>query len=155
MASTFTVGTQPDIAEMLRHDHDDIRAALAKATKGPNPIAGAAKRLAELCLPHFELEEKVVFPVLARMHDLALREYLAEELVDVQQEIADLCRQHKDYATQHHSIDSEVKTLLQTASRKGSEEAADLGRMIWNHERFEDHLDLAAYELSMRAKHRM
>jgi hypothetical protein len=155
MASTFALGKQRDLAEMLRHDHEEIRAALARATTGPKPIAGAARRLAELCVPHFELEEKLVFPILARLHVLTLGEDLYPELADVQDQIAELCHQHKQFGAGHHSIDSEVETLLQAGHKRGSRETAELGRIIRNHERFEDHLDLAAYELSILAKRRV
>ena len=61
-----------DVPEALRLDHDEIRAELARATMESDPIGKAAMRVARYCLPHFEHEEKTVFPAFGLLHDLAL-----------------------------------------------------------------------------------
>jgi hypothetical protein len=58
------------VAETLRLEHEQIRARLQQAMNASPPVSAAAERLALLCFPHFESEERIVFPVLERIRRL-------------------------------------------------------------------------------------
>ena len=64
MMSAFPWLGRFNIPHALRLGHDEVRAGLVRATMGHGPITQAAKRVAQLCLPHFAWEERTVFPVL-------------------------------------------------------------------------------------------
>ncbi len=147
MASRHWTGMRTDIAGKLRRDHEQIRAGLAKAMQEGGPMGDAAKRLSELCLPHFELEERVVLPVLARLNHLAAKEEEREEIAELYEKIAELSRQHKQFAAEHRSLASAVDTLWDTAHRQGSRETLELSEMMRDHEAFEDRLNLDGYPI--------
>ncbi len=155
MAARGFPRNQTDIADTLGQDHEDIRGDLANIMRRRGPVGEAAKRLADLCLPHFEVEEKLVFPVLRRLHGLVSREELRPDLAaDLQEQIADLTRQHKYFSGQHASISSAVENLLAAAYKDGERQAAELAYIIRNHEGFEDNLDLSAYQANIQAIYR-
>ncbi len=58
MAKSFLQNEPVDIANMLRQDHEEIRDRLARAMSYPSPVANVARRLSEICVPHFTLEER-------------------------------------------------------------------------------------------------
>ena len=147
MASRHWVEMKTDIADKLRRDHEQIRAGLARAMQDGGPMGEVAKRLSDLCLPHFELEERVVLPVLARLNNLAAREEESEEIATLYEKIAEISRQHKRFAAEHRSLASAVDILWDTAHREGSKEMLDLSEMMRDHEAFEDRLDLEGYRI--------
>jgi hypothetical protein len=131
-----------DIAEKLRQGHDNLRAGLTKAMQEGGPIADAAKRLAELCLPHFELEEKIIFPVIARLDKPTSVEEEREEIARLQEQIADLSRESNRFASEHLSIAAAVDRLRDAALEHGSRETLELTSLFRNHEAFENQLDV-------------
>jgi hypothetical protein len=140
-------GMRTDIAAKLQHDHEQIRAGLARATQEGGSMGDAARRLSDICLPHFELEERVVLPVLARLNQLADREEEREEIADLYERIGEMSRQHKRFAAEHRSVVSALDTLSTAAHKEGSRETLELTEMLRDHEAFEDHLDLEGYNI--------
>ncbi len=152
MGSELSARKIIEISEMLRQDHDEIRRELSLAAAEVGPLAQAAKRLAQLCIPHFEMEERCLLPALAKLHELVSREELGRESEDVVQEIIRFRIQHKRAASEHESIASAIDVLLEHACRSGNQQATELAHILRNHEKIEDDLDLAACEIMHLAK---
>jgi hypothetical protein len=123
--------------DALRLDHDEIRAELARATLEPGSIGTAAMRVARCCLPHFEHEEKAVFPALDLLHDLSLGN-VRPEMADVLPLISEFSARHDALGDQHQSIISAVEALLQAANKEKNREIADFAYNLRLHERIED-----------------
>jgi Hemerythrin HHE cation binding domain len=92
-----------NVPKALRRDHDYARAEFVRATMEGGRNAKAAKRVAQLCLPHFEREERIVFPVLALLPYLA-PENLRSEMMDIMPLISDFRAKHDAINNHHQSI---------------------------------------------------
>lgn len=135
MRAEFRRKGQLDIPEALMLDHDEARAVLACATAEPGPIGKAAMRVSRFCLPHFEQEEKIVFPVFGLLPDLALG--------DIRPEMADLLpliyEFHAGYArSTHRLIDGAIEALMQAARAEGCAQFVEFASKLQIHERVED-----------------
>jgi hemerythrin-like domain-containing protein len=100
-------------------------------------IAKAAKRVAQLCLPHFEHEEKSVFPVLALLPYLE-RGNLRPEMMDAMPLISDFRAKHDALNDHHQSILAAIEALLQAAHKEKNREFAEFAYNMRIHERVED-----------------
>jgi hypothetical protein len=150
MSATFFPGNGFEIVETLRQDHEDIRTELSRAIDEHGAVGAAAGRLAQLCLPHFEYEERVVFPVLARLRQLTAQDALPAAIKELEEQIAELSRQHKRFGSEHQLISTGVRNLLEAGHGKGSRHIVELAHIIRNHEGIEDDLDFSAHQLSIR-----
>ena len=92
-----------NVPNALLFDHDEARAGLVRARLEGGPIAKASERLAQLCLPHFEYEEKSVFPVLGLLPHLAPGN-LRPEMLDVMPLISEFSARHDALANVHQTI---------------------------------------------------
>lgn len=137
MGSTFAWNGKVHNPDALRLSHDEARAKLGRATIGGGPAAEAAKRLAQMCLPHFEREEKSVFPVLAFLPELT-RGILRPEMADVVPLISDFSARHDALDAQHRAILSSIEELMQAAQREKDTELGELANSLKVHERIED-----------------
>ncbi len=135
-----------DVAEKLRQDHENIRAGLAQAMQERGPVAVAARRLSELCLPHFELEERIILPMLARLNKLASAEEEREDIAQLRAQTAELSRWQMQFASEHRSVADALNSLRDAAREHGSSETIKLTEFVRNHEAFEDHLDLEGWK---------
>ncbi len=142
-----------DIATALSQDHEHIRSELSLAMTETGAIGQSARRLAHLCLPHFELEEKLIFPILARLHTLATSKDERPDFVDLQSEFIKLSGLNKRLGRGHHAIKGAAKALLRVATEERNREFAALADMLVNHECVEEELGLAAMELSASRQH--
>ena len=125
------------VPEALRRSHDEARAQLVWANMERYPIAVAAKRVAKLCLPHFEYEEKTVFPVLALLPYLQRGE-VQPEMIDVLPLISDFTAKHDALDHHHQSIRSAIEELLETARKEKNRLFAEFANNLRVHERVED-----------------
>ena len=117
--------------DALMLEHDDIRAELARTAMESGSIGEAAKRLAHLCVSHFEQEEKQVFPVLDLLNDLASG-VVQPEMASVLPLVSLFRARHRDLDDHHESILMAVDALDGTFSHsvmKGLGEVATLGNM--------------------------
>jgi len=137
MDSQFPGDGKFHIPEALRLGHDEIRAELVRASIEPGPIGGAAKRLARLCLPHFEQEEKAVFPVFGLLKDLA-RGDVRPEMGAMLPLISRFSAWYDTLDNHHQSIVSAVGELLDAAHKEENREIADFAYNLRVHERIED-----------------
>jgi hypothetical protein len=126
-----------NVPDALRRGHDDARAEFVRATMEGGRIAKAGKRLAHLCLPHFEHEEKGVFPVLALLPHLA-QENLRPEMMDVMPLITAFRAKHHAINEHHQSILAAIEELQQIAHKQGNREIAEFTYNLRVHERIED-----------------
>src|ERR1700694_4219857 len=100
-----------NVPKALLRGHDEARAELVRATMEGGRIAKAGKRVAQLCLPHFEHEEKSVFPVLALLPDLE-RGNVRAEMMEVMPLISDFRAKHDALNDHHQLIVSAIEELL-------------------------------------------
>ena len=130
---------KPHDPDALRHSHDEARAKLDRAAKLGGPIAEASSRVARMCLPHFEREEKCLLPVLAFLPDLT-QGILRPEMEDALPLIADFRARHEALETQHQSIQASIEELRQAALGENNAEFAEFAIHLKLHERIEDQL---------------
>jgi len=123
-----------NIPEALKRDHDEARSVLACAIAEPGPIGKAAMRVAQLCLPHFEQEENIVFPVFGLLHDLASGD-VSPEMADVLPLIYDFHVNHM--ARQHQSLDAAIEALRQAARAEECTQFTLFADKLQVHERLE------------------
>lgn len=137
MNSTSYWNGKLHVPNALRGSHDELRAELVRATMEEGPIAKAADWLAQLCLPHFEREEKYVFPVLGLLPDLT-QGIVRPEMEVALALISDFSSRQDALNAQHQLILSAVEALMQAAKREKNREFADLAYGLRAHERIED-----------------
>jgi hypothetical protein len=123
--------------DALRLEHDEMRAQLTCATMEDGPVGEAARRLALLSLPHFEQEEKYVFPAFDLLQRLA-HEDAEPEMAEALPLISRFGTRREDLSYRHESILSAAGTLVSAARRQRNREVADLAYRVWLHERTED-----------------
>ena len=121
----------------LLFEHDEARAGLIRARLEGGQIAKAAERVAQLCLPHFEYEEKNVFPALALLPYLA-RGTLRPEMMTVLPLISDFNAKYDELGADHQSILAAIVELLQVAHKQENREFAKLAFSLRAHEWIED-----------------
>ena len=97
----------------------------------------AAKDLSRICLPHFEWEEKTVFPILVLLPDLQ-RGNVRPDMIDALPMIAEFTVRRDEMNNHHQSILSAVETLLQVAHREMKPEVTALAYNLRIHEQIED-----------------
>jgi hypothetical protein len=138
MASILQVnGRAAATPKSLRLSHDQARAEFVRATTEGGRIGLAAKRLAELCLPHFEGEEKAVFPVLGLLPEL-VQGSVREEMLEALPLIADFEARHEVLEKHHELIQAGIDKLLQACHRERNWEVAEFAYNIRAHEKIED-----------------
>jgi hypothetical protein len=137
MSSILRWNGKLDAPAALLRGHDEARAELVRATMQGGRIAQAAKHVAELCLPHFEHEEKSVFPVLALLPHLE-RGNLQPEMMDVMPLIFDFRAKHDALDDHHQLILAAIEELLQAAHKEKNREFAEFAYNMRVHERIED-----------------
>ena len=137
MSSIISWNGKLHAPDALLRVHDEARAELVRAIMEGGRIAKAAKRVAQLCLPHFEHEEKSVFPVLALLPHLE-RGNLQPEMMDVMPLISDFRAKHDSLDDHHQLIVSAIEELLQAAYKEKNREIAEFAYNMRIHERIED-----------------
>jgi hemerythrin superfamily protein len=137
MSSIFNWNGKLTVPNALRRGHEEARAELVRATMEGGRIAKAGKRVAQLCLPHFEHEEKSVFPVLALLPELE-RGNVRAEMMEVMPLISDFRAKHDAINDHHQLIVSAVEELLQAAHKEKSREFAEFAYSLRFHEKIED-----------------
>ncbi len=137
MNAVFQNHASCSVAEALRIEHEEIRAALVSAAAEPGPIGKAAKRVARLCLPHFEQEEKIVFPLFGLLGRLASDE-LTPEMADLLPQGSKFCAAH--LGKRHQSFDAAIEALAEIARVEAGGKFAAMVNQLKTHERLEHEL---------------
>jgi hypothetical protein len=123
--------------EALKLGHDEVRAELVRATTTPGPIGEAAERVADLCLPHFEREEEIVFPVFGLLRELACGS-VRPEMAEVLPLVSAFSAWQVTLCNQHQLIASAIHALLLAAHKEKNREFAEFAYNLRVHERMED-----------------
>jgi hemerythrin superfamily protein len=139
MGSIINWNGKLNVPKALQRDHDDARAEFVRATTEGGRIAKAGRRVAQLCLPHFEHEEKKVFPVLALLPYLA-PENLQPEMMDVMPLISELRAKQDAIADHHQEILAAIDELMLAARKQNNREFAEFAHNLKNHEDIETEL---------------
>ena len=137
MGSTSPWNAADHTPASLRISHDEARAELVRATMKGGDTAVAAKRLATMCLPHFEAEEKFAFPALGLLPDL-MKGLVRPEMAKVLALISEFGAKHAALEMQHDSIRSAIDDLLRASKDEGNRDTAEFALNMRNHERTED-----------------
>jgi hypothetical protein len=126
-----------NVPAALRFGHDQIRAGLVRATTDPGRVGHEALLLARLCLPHFEQEEKAVFPLLSLVRELAFGE-VRPEMATILPVMLAFGEWRESLEKQHDTIASSIESLLQAAHREGNREVAEVAYGMKVHEWLEN-----------------
>ena len=137
MGSTIPWNGRIHTPKSLRLSHDEARAEFVRGSMEGGRIGAAATRLAEVCLPHFEGEEKYAFPVLGLLPDL-MKGLVRQEMADVLPLISDFSAKHEALDRQHESIKSAIDELLVASQREKNRDVAEFAYNMRVHERIED-----------------
>jgi hemerythrin superfamily protein len=136
MGSIINWNGKLNVPKALQLDHDEARAEFVRARSEGGRIAEAGKRVAQLCLPHFEQEEERVFPVLALLPYLASNN-LQPEMMDVMPLISELRAKHDAIVDHHQAILAAIDELLHAAYQQKNREFAEFAHNLRNHEDIE------------------
>jgi hemerythrin superfamily protein len=126
-----------NVPAALLRAHDSARAELVRATMEGGRIAEAATRVAQLCLPHFEHEERSIFPVLALLPHLE-RGDVEPDMMDILPLISDFSARHHALNDHHQTILTAIEELLQAAHKEKNREFAEFAYNMRVHETVED-----------------
>lgn len=121
----------------LKLDHDELRAELDRALKEKGPIGVAARELASVVLPHMAREEKIAFPALGLLPQLAAGEVTAE-MAAVLPLIAEFVSGQDVLRAEHKRISLKLQILLEAAKKEGSDEYTQFAYRGMVHERIEE-----------------
>lgn len=137
MGSTVNWNGKLAAPNALRLGHDEARAEFVRASMEGGRIARAGKRVAQLCLPHFEHEEKSIFPVLALLPYLE-RGSLRPEMLNVMPLIYEFREKQEALDGHHMLIASAIEDLLQAAHKEKNREFTEFSYGLRVHEMVED-----------------
>ena len=136
MNSNFSLSGHVNTPKGLQLDHEDARAELVRAISMSGRIGEAAKNIARVCLPHFEYEEKFVFPVFGMLPDLAAGK-VRPEMAEALPLINGFNAWHDTFNTQHESLGTGINALLSAACKENNREVIEFGYRLRAHERME------------------
>lgn len=117
--------------------HDEARAELVRATEMRGSVGDAAGKVARLCLPHFEHEEKSLFPILSILPEVAAG-IVRPEMAEILPMISSFRAWHETADEQHRSIANAIHGMLVAAYREDNREIIEFGYCLRVHERLED-----------------
>jgi hypothetical protein len=137
IAATFQERGNLILPKALGMAHDELRARLVIMMIGGGPIMVAAKRLAELCLPHFVWEERTIFPVLNLLPDLALGNR-HPQIIRMLPLINEFNRRQAELASNHMLIMSAIELLRKVAERTKNGDCENFVLALKIHEELED-----------------
>jgi len=139
MGSIINWNGKLNVPRALQRDHDEARTEFVRAGMEGGRIAKAGKRVAQLCLPNFEHEEKTVFPILALLPYLA-PENLQPEMLDVLPLISEFRAKHDTIVDDHQSILAAIDELMHAAHKQKNRKFAEFAHNLKNHEDIEAEL---------------
>lgn len=127
------------IPKSVQEEHEEIHAALMKATKAPGKTGAAAKELAKVLHPHFQREEEIALPPLGLLRPLSSGGAIApaeaaEALKMADQLKAELPRMLEE----HKSIRAAVAKLRQAAKAEKAAEEEHLAEKLALHAQTEE-----------------
>ncbi len=136
MISNYPLPGRFKTPEGLRLGHDDARAELVRTSTMGGFIGEAAKLVASICLPHFEYEEKFVFPVFALLPDLVVGR-VRPDMAEVLPLVYGFKAWHDTFNAQHESIGAAIRALMTIGYKENNREVIEFGYSLRAHERME------------------
>ncbi len=133
----------------LKQDHDELRAELAKATTESGELGNVARQVAKLCLPHFEVEEQIVFPLFLTAGNVAAEEALAG-IDGIHDRVNRFNEQRESLGKQHHAVSRAIDSLWEIACEEGNDAVIGLAENLKNHEAMEEEVLYPAVLLLIR-----
>jgi hypothetical protein len=121
----------------LRLYHDQARSELSRAVSAGGSIGAEAKQLSDLCLQHFEDEERFVFPVLGVLPTLP-EGTLQKDVLQTLRFLDELHAHHDSAEKDHQLIQLGIHALMEACQLERNK---DVGRFAYSlrlHERLED-----------------
>jgi hypothetical protein len=122
-----------DVTAALRFGHDQIRAGFVRVSYEPGRVAHEALALARVCLPHFEREEEVLFPVLGVLRGLVSGEF-RPDMAALRPAIAAFREWHDDLDRQHDAVALALESFLYAAQKARIAEAIEVAYALKAHE---------------------
>lgn len=126
-----------EVPVALKLDHDELRSELDKALREKGAVGEAARELAGIVLPHMAREEKIAFPPLGLLAQLASGEVTAE-MAMVLPMISEFIAGHDTLRGDHQRISFKLQKLLEAAKKEGSDEYTQFAYRGMVHERIEE-----------------
>ncbi|MDP2241485.1 MAG: hypothetical protein Q8K18_15150 [Burkholderiales bacterium] len=121
----------------LKLDHDELRAELDKALNEHGPIGEAAHQLASIILPHMAMEEKIAFPALGLLPELASGDVTAE-MAAILPLISEFISRRESFQADHRRTAFRLQMLLEAAKKAGSDKYTQFAYRGMVHERIEE-----------------
>lgn len=125
------------VPEPLSHEHEELHAQLAKATKLGGPLGDAAKAVARVLHDHFVREEEIAMPPLGLLTDVAagrIRPEMREVLALTDSLKAELPKMLEEHAR----IRAAVAALHEAAQAEGASAQIELADELALHARTEE-----------------
>jgi hypothetical protein len=133
----FLLDDKFNVPKTLRLDHDEIRLELARASMQAGRVGHAAQRLEEVCLPHFEKEEKTVYPAFSLLHDVALSG-VRSDMAAVLPLVFHCTAWHDAFLTLHETIISAAEELRLALHEEQGDAFVHLIENLLSHEKIEE-----------------
>lgn len=131
------------IPESMRHEHEEIQAALARATQEPGRVGAAARELANVLRPHFVREEQIALPPLGLLAPLARGE-LTADMQKVLPLTDSLRAEMPRMLQEHQAIRAATNRLEQTARAAGNAAVVRLTESLKLHAQTEEEVSYPA-----------
>lgn len=127
------------IPESIRAEHEEIHAALVRATKAPGEVGQAARALAAVLDPHFVREEQIALPPLGLLAPLA-RGDVTPEMRAVLPMTDSLRAELPKMLEEHKAVASATRHLREVARAAGDSAAVRLAEQLLPHAQSEEEL---------------
>lgn len=129
----------PHVPASMKHEHDELHAALAHATHAGGRTAAAAAEVARVLHPHFVKEEAFALPPLGLLSALAsgkVEPGMEEALVMTDQFAAE----YEHMLAEHRTITAALERLSDAATAESKPEVTHFAKALIAHAHIEEEL---------------
>jgi hypothetical protein len=128
-----------EIPASMRAEHEEIHAALERATNAPGRVGEAARALAKVLHPHFVREEQIALPPLALLAPLARGEF-TETMRDVLPMTDSLRAELPHMLEEHVAIRAATQRLGEVARAERNTAVTRLAEQLALHAKSEEEM---------------
>lgn len=139
MANTHALAQAFEIPASMRAEHEEIHAALERATQAPGRVGEAARALAKVLHPHFVREEQIALPPLGLLSPLARGEF-TEAMLDVLPMTDSLRAELPHMLEEHAAIRAATQQLGEVARAEGNPAVTRLAEQLALHAKSEEEM---------------